>query len=154
MPDTREVNPMVTVTIPSIGADPLIVEINNDRYSYRAGETYEVMEDVAQVIESLIASFPKEGRTPVGGGGVMIVGVQDGTYTLDKKYSEITAAMSAGIPVIYIGDTYDNPGFESLLITSAVHNEYDNEYVITAGISPNNMIFKTNSADGYPAGED
>ena len=52
---------MKTIQIPT-GSDPLIVTINNDVYSYKAGESVEVPDDVAAAIEDALALVPKPGR--------------------------------------------------------------------------------------------
>jgi negative regulator of replication initiation len=91
---------LVEVTIPSIGADPLIVEINNDRYSYRAGETYEVPEDVAAVINNLIASMPSKSKPSreASSGGTKIKGVYD--ESLDSVL--LTSVQIADLNQLYV----------------------------------------------------
>ena len=49
---------MKTIQIPTSN-DPLIVTINNHVYSYPAGETFEVPDDVAAAIEDALALMPK-----------------------------------------------------------------------------------------------
>lgn len=62
-----------TVTIPE-NHKPFIVNINNREYIYRGGETVEVPDEVAEVIEAHTEAQPKEApqasATPrIGGGG-------------------------------------------------------------------------------------
>ena len=52
---------MKTIQIPT-GSDPLIVTINNDVYSYKAGETVEVPDEVAAAIEDALALMPKPAK--------------------------------------------------------------------------------------------
>ena len=48
-----------TVTIPT-GANPFVVVINNVRYVYKAGDTVEVPDEVAALIEDISANKPKK----------------------------------------------------------------------------------------------
>ena len=48
-----------SVTIPSYN-DPFVVEVNNTKYSYPAGTTQTVPDEVACVIDNINANMPKE----------------------------------------------------------------------------------------------
>ena len=56
-----EVRVMKTIQIPT-NSNPFVVIINRDVYSYIAGETIEVPDDVAAVIENALALEPKPKR--------------------------------------------------------------------------------------------
>jgi hypothetical protein len=49
---------MKTITMP-MNIDPVYININGVKYEYRAGQTYEVPDEVASVIENVIANEPK-----------------------------------------------------------------------------------------------
>lgn len=48
---------MKTITMPT-NIDPVKININGVKYEYRAGETYEVPDAVASVIENVFANMP------------------------------------------------------------------------------------------------
>ena len=52
---------MKTITIPTYN-NPFIVNINNKEYTYKAGETVEVPDEVAEAIENALALEPKPKR--------------------------------------------------------------------------------------------
>lgn len=62
---------MKVVTIPTTGANPIVVTINNTTFRYRAGETTLVPDDVAAVIENIKANMPKEAVEPGKPGQVL-----------------------------------------------------------------------------------
>lgn len=53
------------IKIPTIGANPLVVIVNNKRYEFKAGEEVMVNDEVREVIENLVASFPKKWKRSV-----------------------------------------------------------------------------------------
>ena len=52
---------MKTIQIPTT-SNPFIVNINNNAYQYRAGETAEVPDEVAEAIEDALELMPKPKR--------------------------------------------------------------------------------------------
>ena len=87
-----------SVKIPNIGADPLIITIGNDSYTYQAGETYTVPDNVAEVLTNLVNSFPKEGtpnvpviapKPAVADAGKVLGVDEDGNYALTEGGAEI-----------------------------------------------------------------
>lgn len=95
-----------SITIPVIGADPLIVVIDGQNaQEFKAGATYTVSDEVAAVIENIIASFPQESgkNAPLvpspsvaDAGKVVSVG-SDGQYKLGDD-------AGSDLPVPTIGD--------------------------------------------------
>ena len=82
-----------SITIPEIGADPLVVRIDGkEPEEFQAGETYTVSDDVAAIIENIIASFPQESgknaplvpSPSVSDAGKAVVVGEDGNFTFGE----------------------------------------------------------------------
>lgn len=82
--------------------DPFIVEVNGKQYKYPAGTEQDVPAEVAAVIQNINDMTPKPAGGSGAAGGVMIVNAvtADGSsYTTDKTYAAIEAAINAGTEV-------------------------------------------------------
>ena len=123
---------MKKVTIPTC-ANPFVVIVNGMKYTYPAGETVEVPDDVAAVIEQhhdahnnpqpapVVPPFvPSEGES--GGGGLPVVELStpitaDTVFT-DAENAALTEAYESGMPIVlkcslnYTGTTVDGAGVE------------------------------------------
>ena len=55
---------MKMITMPTTGSNPIVIKLNEKIYSYRAGQTYAVEDEVACFIENMIANFPSGEREP------------------------------------------------------------------------------------------
>lgn len=73
---------MKTVTIPTIGSDPYKITINGYTYSYKAGSTVSVPDEVAAAIENAVRLFPAE-VSPVDG-SVFTLDGNAGTWNVAK----------------------------------------------------------------------
>jgi hypothetical protein len=94
---------MKTITMPT-NIDPVKININGVKYEYRAGETYEVPDSVACVIENIIANEPKtipvdnfatEGYVDKAVADALIVDEDDEIPTMS---GEGTATSQTGVP--------------------------------------------------------
>lgn len=92
-----------SVTIPQIGADPLVIKINQDEeLKFKAGQTYTVSDEVAAVIENILASFPQESgknaplvpSPSVADAGKVIKVDEDGNYALGEGGSGGTVVVT------------------------------------------------------------
>lgn len=96
------------VTIPE-NHKPFIVNINNREYIYRGGETVEVPDDVAEVIEDAIALEPKPQKN------ISKIGqLTDGSLT------EITTSDLRGIETIASYAFYQRPNLHSIEMPNEV----------------------------------
>lgn len=73
---------MKTVTIPTIGSDPYKITINGYTYSYKAGSTVSVPDEVAAAIENAVRLFPAE--VPPVDGSVFTLDGNAGTWDVAK----------------------------------------------------------------------
>ena len=96
---------MKVVTIPTTGANPIVVTINNTTFRYRAGETTLVPDDVAAVIENIKANMPKEAVEP-GKPGQVLTKMEHGAAFADlpKELPPISKAGSEDGKVLQIFD--------------------------------------------------
>ena len=95
---------MKTIQIPTT-SNPFIVNINNNAYQYRAGETIEVPDEVAEAIEDALELEPKPKRYP----GRL-------AKLIDGSLKEITAEDLAGISTIYNCAFYGNNNLTKVTI--------------------------------------
>lgn len=79
---------MKTITIPTYN-NPFIVVINNKVYQYKAGETIEVPDEVAEAIEDALELVPKPRLNPTRLG-----------QALEDSVSEITSGDLVGVKTI------------------------------------------------------
>lgn len=82
-----------------------------------------------------------------GGGGVLIVGVNKSTNTLDKTWQEI---FDADFAILHYGD-------ETVKMWSYISDvqEFEGSYIVTVNVLGSSKVqsigFTTDSADGYPS---
>ena len=99
---------MKTIQIPTT-SNPFIVNINNNAYQYRAGETAEVPDEVAEAIEDALELEPKPKRYPS-----RLAQLAEGSIT------ELTASDLDGITEIYNFAFYNCDKFKSVEIPIGV----------------------------------
>ena len=99
---------MKTIQIPTT-SNPFIVNINNTAYQYRAGETAEVPDEVAEAIEDALEMEPKPKRYPS-----KLAKLAEGSL------QEITAEDLAGISVLASCAFYKNHGLKSITIPNNI----------------------------------
>lgn len=85
----------------------------------------------------------EQGIASAGGGILFDIGVEDGT--LDKTWTEIDSAMSAG-KIVRIVDSGE--GFSATYYVVATSN--DGEFYYVNYTTVNNEWYQTSSASGYP----
>lgn len=98
----------VEVKIPE-NMSPFVVIVNGVEYSYPAGTTQMVPEEVAEVIRQHVEAMPKP-VAPSGGGGMVVHFTQiapmdveaEPQWVADKTHEEIVAAGNGGCNVIAI----------------------------------------------------
>ena len=90
---------MKTIQIPT-NSNPFIVNINNNVYQYRAGDTIEVPDDVAEAIEDALELVPKPKSTAMIGGTTFVVEVNEDITTVLTPLNDIRDAWQAGRVVI------------------------------------------------------
>ncbi len=101
----------VEVKIPE-NMSPFVVIVNGVEYSYPAGTTQMVPEEVAEVIGQHVEAMPKP-MAPSGGGGgagafiVHLIYVDDGPTTVDKTFAEISQAVKSGMDVRLVYEEED-----------------------------------------------
>ena len=115
---------MKTVTIPTC-ANPFVVIINGRKYTYPAGETVEVPDEVAEVIERHeeakpqpeSPSAPSEGGN--SGGGLPVVELtslltneQGQVAFTESESGSLTAAFETGLPIIVKCNIAHTIGFQ------------------------------------------
>ena len=99
---------MKTIQIPTT-SNPFIVNINNHAYQYRAGETAEVPDEVAEAIEDALELEPKSKIYP-----------SRLALLIEGSLQEITAEDLAGLSTIGYCAFYGNPGLRKVTITQNI----------------------------------
>ena len=107
---------MKTIQIPTT-SNPFIVNINNTAYQYRAGETAEVPDEVAEAIEDALELEPKPKIYPS-----RIAQLIAGTL------EEITAEDMTGISATANCAFYSNPGVRKVTIPSNIREIRQNTF--------------------------
>ena len=99
---------MKTIQIPTT-SNPFIVSINNHVYTYRAGSTVEVPDEVAAAIEDALELEPKPKRY-----------ISKIAQLADRSLQEITSEDLAGISAIRACAFYNNVGLEKVTIPNNI----------------------------------
>lgn len=86
------------------------------------------------------------------GGGVLIVNMDEDTFTLDKTWQEITNALGAGtVLIVPYPETQERPGATIDIITSTSKGDYEEGvYYVWRNFQHQDTWCLTDSADGYP----
>lgn len=99
---------MKSVTIPN-NIDPVYITINEENYEFRAGETYEVSDSVACVIENVINNQPKtnpvdnfatEGYVDKAVADALIVDEDDEIPTMSGEGTVVSPTGTPPTPVV------------------------------------------------------
>ena len=158
---------MKKVTIPTC-ANPFVVIVNGMKYTYPAGETVEVPDDVAAVIEQHHDAHNNPKPEPVvppftpatgesGGGGLPVVELTTVTFAgqfvplNDEESAALSAAYDSGMPVVI--KVQMDIGGELLPITAAfTRTEISGarSFMTTFG----SMMYQVVDMDGWKAGAD
>lgn len=100
----------VEVKIPE-NMSPFVVIVNGVEYSYPAGTTQMVPEEVAEVIRQHVDAMPEPAPNSGGGAGTLVVhltqiapmaAAPEPQWVADKTYEQIVAAVNSGCNVIAI----------------------------------------------------
>lgn len=116
---------MKTIQIPT-NCNPYIVVINNHVYTYKAGETAEVPDEVAEAIEDALELEPKPKSTALIGGIALVVEANEEKTMVLTPLNDIKDAWQAG----------------RLVILPITRNGYTNVFtLVTGGVSSENGEF-------------
>lgn len=99
---------MKTIQIPTT-SNPFIVNINNKAYQYRAGDTIEVPDEVAEAIEDAMELVPKPMRY-----------LSKFAQRVEGSISEVTASDLKGIAAIVQFSVYDCKELQSVVVPKGV----------------------------------
>ena len=113
---------MKTVTIPTC-ANPFVVFVNGIKYTYPAGATVEVPDDVAAVIEQHDEAHSKPAPAPVvppfepseGGGGLPVVEIatlptEEGALLTEEEAAKMNA-LNGGLCVLKVNYVQDEVAY-------------------------------------------
>ena len=112
-----------TITIPT-NCNPYIVVINNHVYAYKAGDTIEVPDEVAEAIEDALELVPKPKRYPS-----RLAQLAEGSL------QEITAEDLAGISAIGTCAFYSNFGVRKATIPNNIGEIKSNAFAWCTNIA-------------------
>lgn len=128
------------------------------QWKYTNGyEPYETLPEVNSEDNGKVVGVADGAYALVNGGGgggsaePLIVNIveEEITWTLDKTWAEIKAAMQSGVVLV----SYENEVYGNWLspILYIFDNDNENQYTVTVSANGAETSFGASSADGYPS---